>query len=285
VISKGRAVVVVGLLAAASLCVSPANAATRNNEMRVKVVNSETRSEAVEGSDVPKNCDGMNFDAYCNNSNTRVLTNTLVVQEDDGTMFRVACTVDAKYSRCVPLPTGESFDARREKHGITLYYVDDKGKARSQLYSFVGGQRGLVASAAAPSTASASAAPAANASAAGAPSTASSSAASAANASAVNAPAHAPSAAAAAVDDTGPDAGFTSSRVPSTVECSFSSTPAGAEVTIDGRYVGSTPSVLGVMTGSHVVVVRMNGFAEWKRELTVEPGSELTINAVLQKGQ
>ena len=37
--------------------------------------------------------------------------------------------------------------------------------------------------------------------------------------------------------------------------------------------------------GSHVVVVRMNGFAEWKRELTVEPGSELTINAVLQKGQ
>ncbi|MGB7639936.1 MAG: hypothetical protein WBL82_01560, partial [Terriglobales bacterium] len=146
-ISKSKTMVVglvVAGMVAASAFLSLANAATRNNEMRVKVVNSETRSDAVEGGDVPKNCDGANFDAYCNNSNTRVLTNTLVVQEDDGTTFRVACTVDAKFSRCVPLPTGESFDARREKHGITVYYVDDKGKARSQLYTFVGGQRGVV---------------------------------------------------------------------------------------------------------------------------------------------
>jgi hypothetical protein len=271
VISKGKTMVVVGLVAAAFL--SLANAATRNNEMRVKVVNSETRSEAVEGGDVPKNCDGMNFDAYCNNSNTRVLTNTLVVQEDDGTTFRVACTVDAKFSRCVPLPTGESFDARREKRGITLYYVDDKGKARSQLYTFVGGQRNVVASAAPAGVAAAASAPAAPT--ASASTTSASAAAPAARSGG--------SASAAAADDTGPEAGFTSSKVPSTVECSFSSTPAGADVTVDGRYVGSTPSVLGVTTGSHVVVVRMNGFAEWKRELTVEPGSELTINAVLQK--
>ena len=274
-ISKSKTIVVTGLVAAgmvaASAFLSLANAATRNNEMRVKVVNSETRSEAVEGGDVPKNCDGANFDAYCNNSNTRVLTNTLVVQEEDGTTFRVACTVDAKFSRCVPLPTGESFDARREKHGITVYYVDDKGKARSQLYTFVGGQRGVMASAAAPAASASTAT--ARAAAPAAPSTA-------------NAPAHTASApAAAAADDTGPDAGFTSSKVPSTVECSFSSTPAGADVTVDGRYVGSTPSVLGVATGSHVVVIKMNGFAEWKRELAIEPGSELTINAVLQKGQ
>ena len=274
-ISKSKTIVVTGLVAAgmvaASAFLSLANAATRNNEMRVKVVNSETRSEAVEGGDVPKNCDGANFDAYCNNSNTRVLTNTLVVQEEDGTTFRVACTVDAKFSRCVPLPTGESFDARREKHGITVYYVDDKGKARSQLYTFVGGQRGVMASAAAPAASASTTT--ARAAASAAPSTA-------------NAPAHTASApAAAAADDTGPDAGFTSSKVPSTVECSFSSTPAGADVTVDGRYVGSTPSVLGVATGSHVVVIKMNGFAEWKRELAIEPGSELTINAVLQKGQ
>jgi PEGA domain-containing protein len=278
VISKGRTRVVelmVGMVAASAF-LSLANAATRNNEMRVKVVNSETRSEAVEGGDVPKNCDGANFDAYCNNSNTRVLTNTLVVQEDDGTTFRVACTVDAKFSRCVPLPTGESFDARREKHGITLYYVDDKGKARSQLYTFVGGQRGVVASAAAgPSPAASASTPAARAAAPAA----------AANASAGHVSAHAAPATASAADDTGPDAGFSSSKVPSTVECSFSSTPAGADVTVDGRYVGSTPSVLGVATGSHVVVIKMNGFAEWKRELAIEPGSELTINAVLQKGQ
>lgn len=54
-------------------------------------------------------------------------------------------------------------------------------------------------------------------------------------------------------------------------------------MTVDGRYVGSTPSVLGLATGTHVVVVTMNGFAEWKRQLEVSPGSELTVNAVLQK--
>ena len=54
------------LLVAAFLCV--ANAATRNNEMRMKVVNSETRSDAVRDGDVPKNCDGMNYDAYCDDS-------------------------------------------------------------------------------------------------------------------------------------------------------------------------------------------------------------------------
>jgi len=32
-----------------------------------------------------------------------------------------------------------------------------------------------------------------------------------------------------------------------------------------------------------VVVVSMAGFVQWKRELTVEAGSELTVNAVLEK--
>ena len=68
-----------------------------------------------------------------------------------------------------------------------------------------------------------------------------------------------------------------------TVRCTFGSTPAGAEVTLDGRYVGSTPSVLGVTVGTHIVVISMPGFAAWKRELAVASGSELTVNAVLEK--
>ena len=39
------------------------------------------------------------------------------------------------------MPKGESFEARREKHGITVYYVDDKGKARTQLYTLVNDER------------------------------------------------------------------------------------------------------------------------------------------------
>jgi hypothetical protein len=69
------------------------------------------------------------------------------------------------------------------------------------------------------------------------------------------------------------------------VKCSVSSTPSGADVTLDGRYVGSTPSVLGLTTGTHVVVISMAGFAQWKRELAVTAGSDLTVNAVLQKAQ
>jgi len=67
------------------------------------------------------------------------------------------------------------------------------------------------------------------------------------------------------------------------IKCNFTSTPAGAEITLDGNYVGSTPSEIGLSTGTHVVVLSMPGFAQWKRELTVVPGSELTVGAILQK--
>lgn len=67
------------------------------------------------------------------------------------------------------------------------------------------------------------------------------------------------------------------------VKCSFTSTPAEAEISMDGQYIGSTPSMVRVKTGTHEVVVSMPGFAESKRELTVAPGSELTVNAVLEK--
>ena len=122
-----------GLLLAAIL----ANAAPRNDVMRIKVLDSETRSVSLGGNDVPKNCDGVNFDAYCNNGKSVLLTNTLLVQEGDGPPFRIACSIDSRFSKCTPLSKGESFDARRVKRGITVYYVDDKGKARSQLYTLV----------------------------------------------------------------------------------------------------------------------------------------------------
>jgi hypothetical protein len=67
------------------------------------------------------------------------------------------------------------------------------------------------------------------------------------------------------------------------VKCSFQSTPPGAEITIDGRFVGSTPSVVGVSAGAHVVLVTLPGFAQWKRDLTVAAESELTVNAILEK--
>jgi hypothetical protein len=226
-----------------------ANAAVRNGTIRIKVLDSETRSLNVNDSGVPKNCDPTNYDAYCHSSKTSEVINTLLVQEGDGPPFRITCTIDSKWSRCIPLPKGESFDARKEKHGLTLYYLDDNGKQRKQLYTYVAGSE--KSNPVEPTTASA------------------------------------PQPRPAPTENTGQvskrDTGGEGSRA--VVKCSFSSTPSGAEITLDGRYVGSTPSVLNVNVGSHLVIVSLPGFAEWKRELKVASGSELTVNAVLEKVQ
>jgi len=41
------------------------------------------------------------------------------------------------------------------------------------------------------------------------------------------------------------------------VKCNFTSTPAGADINLDGKYVGSTPSEIMVSTGTHVVIFSM----------------------------
>src|SRR5271155_38945 len=114
-----------------------ANAASLKNTMRITVLDSATRAVPVDNNGVPTNCDGITFDAYCRSTSNVPLVSTLLVQEGDKPPFRISCNIESRYSRCTPLPKGESFDARREKRGITLYYVDDKGKSRKQLYALV----------------------------------------------------------------------------------------------------------------------------------------------------
>jgi hypothetical protein len=232
---------------AAWLCVSlRAGAAAKKSDLRVTVVDSQTRSVTLDDSGVPKNCDGVNYDAYCHNSKTAEITNMLLVRKGDRPPFWVSCSVDTKWSRCTPLPKGESYNARQEKRGISIYFVDDNGKARQQLYAYIAEQSdGKLEAAAAPvqpSPMQAGAAPTAE--------------------------------------------GTRSSELPvqsdDTVKCSFASTPAGAEITVDGKYVGSTPTALRLRVGAHAVEVSLPGFVEWKRQLTVSSGSELTVNAVLQ---
>ena len=244
---------IAALLAGLSLVATFASAASRNNTMRIKVLDSETRSLGSDGNNgVPLDCDQLTFDAYCRSTRGATLVNTLVVQAGDGPPFRISCTAESRFSKCTPLPRGEDFEARREKKGVTVYYVDNRGKLISEFYKLVGGD---------------------------------------AKDKSVEVPANSgPAGVAAASPGSAPDTEpappldiATESSSRETTKCSFSSTPAGAEVTVDGRYVGSTPSVLGLATGTHVVVVTMNGFAEWKRQLEVSPGSELTVNAVLQK--
>lgn len=261
---------IAALLAGFSLVAVFANAATRNT-VRLTVLDSQTRSLELSDNGVPLNCDQLTFDANCRSSRTAPLMNTLVVQEGNNPPFRISCTAESKMSKCTPLPKGETFDARREKKGVVVYYLDDKGKVRSQLYTLVAADaKGKPASPAAGAT---GVAPASSGGASAAPAEKAAPAQSTTEQAPVQSSGQAPTAT------------MTPSRQRETVKCSFSSTPAGAEVTVDGRYVGSTPSVLGLTTGTHVVVVSMAGFTQWKRELTVEAGSELTVNAVLEKAK
>jgi hypothetical protein len=69
------------------------------------------------------------------------------------------------------------------------------------------------------------------------------------------------------------------------VRCSFTSTPPDADITVDGSYVGNTPSEIGLTTGKHVVVIAKVGFGEWKRELTVSSDSVVNITANLRQSQ
>jgi hypothetical protein len=233
-----------------------ANAAATKDMIRITVLDSVTQALAPDNNGVPQNCEQLTFDAYCRSTSNVPLLSTLLVQEDNQPPFHITCTAGSKYSRCVPLAKGESFDAKKEKHGLAVYYVDDKGKTRKQLYTLaeVNGKVG-------PQPASAVATqpvPAAAASRQSAP---------------------APAPAAVALQQVSPQ------KVLERVKCSFSSTPSGAEITVDGKYLGSTPSEIPLSTGTHVVVLSRAGFSEWKRELTVEAGSVLNVTANLQQSQ
>lgn len=212
----------------------------------LKVLSAKTESVPVgtDSNDVPTDCDIQSFSAYCHGSRREIVRNTMLVQDGSGKSFTIACTVDSRWSNCISLPVGETFGAQKEKHGFTVWYQNSKGKEVKQSYELLATATTVPASAKSPSNSSA--------------------------ASSTNSAAARVSAASTEV-------------LQETVKCNFTSTPSGAEITLDGRYVGNTPSTVGVRTGTHVVVLFMPGFDRWTRELTVSPESQLNVSATLQK--
>ena len=61
------------------------------------------------------------------------------------------------------------------------------------------------------------------------------------------------------------------------------SMPDGAEVSVDGAFVGNTPATLTLTPGTHVIRVTLVGYKEWGKELTVLVDSSLRLTAVLEK--
>lgn len=61
----------------------------------------------------------------------------------------------------------------------------------------------------------------------------------------------------------------------------ISSNPPGADIEIDGAFVGNSPSTISVGVGSHLVSVGMIGYTGWSKTLTVT-GGNIHLNAKLE---
>ncbi len=69
----------------------------------------------------------------------------------------------------------------------------------------------------------------------------------------------------------------------STAKLQIDSIPPGADIEVDGNFVGSTPSDVQVAEGDHAVVVKKPGFQSWERKLKSSAGSSVHISAELEK--
>lgn len=61
------------------------------------------------------------------------------------------------------------------------------------------------------------------------------------------------------------------------------SNPDGADVSVDGSFVGSAPAVLKLSPGKHTISVSQTGFGAWTKDLSVMAGSSVKLNATLTK--
>jgi hypothetical protein len=63
----------------------------------------------------------------------------------------------------------------------------------------------------------------------------------------------------------------------------LSSNPTGAEITIDGSYVGNTPTLIKLGPGAHSIRMTMPGYAPWVRSIETAPGEMRNFVATLEK--
>jgi hypothetical protein len=61
------------------------------------------------------------------------------------------------------------------------------------------------------------------------------------------------------------------------------SNPDGADVYADGQFVGNCPAVLKLKPGKHTVSVKLSGYRDWSRDISVESGSEVRLTATLEQ--
>ena len=81
----------------------------------------------------------------------------------------------------------------------------------------------------------------------------------------------------AAPEPAAPDSSYGSDaaveEAPVSTEIAFTSTPDGAEIELDGRFMGNTPSTIGVPGGEHTVRISKRGYQSYERKVITVGGS------------
>ena len=78
-----------------------------------------------------------------------------------------------------------------------------------------------------------------------------------------------------------PDSTASAASTAATAQVDIASTPPGADIEIDGKFVGSTPSSVTVAPGDHEIAVKKSGFTVWDRKISVSSG-RVNISAELE---
>jgi hypothetical protein len=82
-----------------------------------------------------------------------------------------------------------------------------------------------------------------------------------------------------ASNEAAPSVGTTSAKL------EMESNPSGADIEVDGSFVGNTPSDVQVGDGDHTITVKKAGFKDWERKMKVSAGSSVHLSAELEKAQ
>lgn len=61
----------------------------------------------------------------------------------------------------------------------------------------------------------------------------------------------------------------------------FQSVPDGANIEIDGKFAGNTPSLLQLKVGDHKITVQRSGYGSWERTISVLAGGNILVLAEL----
>jgi hypothetical protein len=114
-----------------------ASASSTPQPIEVKVLKAESytfKSPPI----IPRDCNWQDLSAYCYGSKpVGYVENTMVVREPDGRSLQIACTAYNRWSHCTDLPVNSTFEAKMERHGLDIRYLDQNQKMRKQLYEIL----------------------------------------------------------------------------------------------------------------------------------------------------